>query len=280
MFVTLLSRRFTSGETSATKRKFKIPLLFILDEFDKLGKMDELEMNMGIHNGFGIHYFLIFQSINQLNKLYGKDHAFLAHCRNSIFFAPGAGEYDNAEQISKICGKESISKANISYSGGRGSAGYNSASISAQDQERNLINADEVMKLPLDRFILLVQGMPPYIGKKNVYYEDPVFRARMTEKPAFTNREEAVAAARATIDKLKKGPHWFDLASTVKKLEEEDEEPETRDLEIPDDQAAALMETFKDSNDEPDEPPNGSPGGDDGAEREVFASASIDNFLK
>ncbi|MDR1389523.1 MAG: type IV secretory system conjugative DNA transfer family protein [Treponema sp.] len=59
MFVTLFSRRFTGGETQATNRRFKVPLLFILDEFDKLGRMDELEMNMGIHNGFGIHYFLI-----------------------------------------------------------------------------------------------------------------------------------------------------------------------------------------------------------------------------
>jgi type IV secretion system protein VirD4 len=215
MFIILFSRRFTSGETQATNRKFKIPLLFILDEFDKLGRMDELEMNMGIHNGFGIHYFLIFQSINQLNKIYGKEHSFLAHCRNSIFFAPGAGEYDNAELISKICGKESISKTNISYSGGRGAGGYTNASISSQDQERNLINADEIMKLPLDRFILLVQGQPPYIGKKNVFYEDPVFTAKITKTPAFTDRKSAIKAAAATIRKIEKGGHWFDRKSPV-----------------------------------------------------------------
>jgi type IV secretion system protein VirD4 len=278
MFVTLFSRRFTSGETQATKRKFKIPLLFILDEFDKLGRMDELEMNMGIHNGFGIHYFLIFQSINQLNKIYTKDHSFLAHCRNTIFFAPGSGEYDNAELISKICGKESINRANISYSGNRGGGGFSNASISSQDQERNLINADEVMKLPLDRFILLVQGLPPYIGKKNVFYEDPVFKARMTEKPAFSNREEAVAIARHTIKKLREGPRWFDLVSVRKKMEQEETETETRDSEIPDDQAAALMEIFKD---ELDEDAGGSEAGYEAEETGAGESAfGIDNFLK
>jgi type IV secretory pathway TraG/TraD family ATPase VirD4 len=254
-----------------------VPLLFILDEFDKLGKMDELEMNMGIHNGFGIHYFLIFQSINQLNKIYTKDHSFLAHCRNSIFFAPGAGEYENAELISKICGKESVSRANISYSGGRGGAGYNSASISTQDQERNLINADEVMKLPLDSFILLCQGMPPYIGKKNVFYEDPVFKARMTGKPAFSNRKEAVAIARHTIKKLKEGPHWFDLAGEVQRLEQAGEEPETRDVEFPDDQAAAFMKDFQDD-DGPENPDAaaGTENPDSGDE----VPYGIDNFLK
>ena len=212
MFVILFSRKFTGGETQATNRKFKIPLLFILDEFDKLGKMDELEMNMGIHNGFGIHYFLIFQSLNQLNKIYGKDHSFLAHCRNSIFYAPGAGEYESAEMISKICGRESISKANISYSGNRGALGYNNSSLSSQDQERNLINADEIIKLPLDSFILMCQGLPPYIGKKNVYYQDKVFKDRLFD-PAFTNREQAHKLALSSIAKIKKR-RWYNTVST------------------------------------------------------------------
>jgi type IV secretion system protein VirD4 len=232
MFVILLSRRFTGGETQATNRKFKIPLLFVLDEFDKLGKMDELEMNMGIHNGFGIHYFLIFQSLNQLNKLYGKDHAFLAHCRNSIFYAPGAGELESAELISKICGRESISRANISYSGTRGALGFNSSSLSSQDQERNLINADELIKLPLDRCILICQGMPPYIGKKNVYYQDKVFAERLCG-PAFTSREEALALAKTTIAKIA-GRRWFDFKS---------ERP--REVDMSDEEAGALFEKLE-----------------------------------
>ena len=209
MFITLFSRKFTGGETDANNRKFKVPLLFILDEFDKLGRMDELEMNMGIHNGFGIHYFLIFQSLNQLNKIYTKDHSFLAHCRNSIFYAPGAGEMDSAEMISKICGKESISRTSVSYSGGKSSVGYNSRSLSDQEQERSLINADEIIKLPLNQFILICQGLPPYIGAKNVYYEDPFYMHKAKLPPAFTTREEAAKIAEKTVAKLKKR-RWFD----------------------------------------------------------------------
>jgi len=226
MFITLFSRRFTGGETQATNRKFKVPLLFILDEFDKLGRMDELEMNMGIHNGFGIHYFLIFQSLNQLTKIYTKDHSFLAHCRNSIFYAPGAGEYESAELISKICGRESISKANISYSGSRGALGYNNSNLSSQDQERNLINPDEIVKLPLDSFILICQGMPPYIGKKNVYYEDPVFKERLflDEKdkpiPLFSTREEALQRVVTTVKKIEKR-RWYMFKGTSQTKETE-----------------------------------------------------------
>jgi len=241
LFITLFSRKFTGGETSAGNRKFEVPVLFILDEFDKLGRMDELEMNMGIHNGFGIHYFLIFQSLNQLNKIYTKDHSFLAHARNTIIYAPGTGETDSAELVSKICGKESISRTNISYSGGKAQVGYSNKNISAQDQERNLINADEVMKLPLDQLILLCQGLPPYIGKKNVYYEDPVFQARMFP-PAFTTREEALKAAASTIKKLDKR-RWFDRGDNY------------RSVDMSDDEIADMWDKVGNLFNEPDEAP-------------------------
>jgi len=225
LFITFFSRKFTSGETSATKRKFEVPLLFILDEFDKLGRMDELEMNMGIHNGFGIHYFLIFQSLNQLNKIYTKDHSFLAHCKNSIFYAPGAGELDSAELISKILGKESVNLTSISYSGGKSQVGFSNKNLSSQERERNLMNADEIIKLPQDQFILICQGLPPYIGKKNVYYEDPLFKSRIqidpkTKQPlpAFATREEALNAAKSTIAKLNKR-RWFDRGDTYRSVE-------------------------------------------------------------
>jgi len=222
MFVTLFSRRFTSGETSAENRKFTVPLLFVLDEFDKLGRMDELEMNMGIHNGFGIHYFLIFQSLNQLNKIYTKDHSFLAHCRNSIFYAPGGGEIDSAELMSKILGKESISRAQISYSGGKTSVGFSSRNLSSQEQERNLMNADEIIKLPLDQLILICQGFPPYIGKKNVYYDEKLFKDRLFP-PAFTTREEAVKISKTTIAKLEKR-RWFDRGTIHQNTEMSDDD--------------------------------------------------------
>ena len=264
MFITLFSRRFTGGETSATNRKFKVPLLFILDEFDKLGKMDELEMNMGIHNGFGIHYFLIFQSLNQLNKIYTKDHSFLAHCRNSIFYAPGAGELESAELISKILGKESISRTNISYSGGKAQVGYSNKNISSQDQERNLMNADEIIKLPLDQFFLICQGQPPYIGKKNVYYEDPAFKDLSKLPPAFTDREGALKASASTVAKLNKR-RWFDHGETQ------------RSVEIAEDDIASMWEKLGGLYDEPDAPPPSHPGSEPAHD---FADTDIANFLK
>jgi type IV secretory pathway TraG/TraD family ATPase VirD4 len=134
---------------------------------------------------------------------------------------------------------ESISRANVSYSGGRGNVAYSNRSLSQQDQQRNLINADEVSKLPLDQAILICQGSPPAIIKKNVYYEDPVFKIRYQAdskdlKAAFTTREEAVSSAQDTIDKLN-GPHWFDLpgGTTAAPKPEQESEPDVEDDPAP-----------------------------------------------
>ena len=49
-----------------------------------------------------------------------------------------------------------------------------------------LINADELMKLEFSRCIVLLEGKPPYKGKKVVYYEDPRFKDKSFMKiPEF-----------------------------------------------------------------------------------------------
>jgi len=97
--------------------------------------------------------------------------------------------------------------------------------------DRNLINADEIMKLPLSNFILLCQGLPPYIGKKNVYYEDPIFTSRLLP-PAFTAREEAVKLAASSIRKIEKRLK----ASSIKRA------PETRGIEMDDDEILRMYD--------------------------------------
>jgi type IV secretion system protein VirD4 len=211
LFVMTFITRFSEGETRHDDRKLKVPLLLVLDEFDKLGKYGELQTGMGILAGYGIHFFLIIQSPNQLVDIYGKNHQFFAHCKNSILYAPG--EIESGKINSEMIGKESVWTASTSTSGSRFSVGLDNLNLSGNEKERNLINADEVMKLPPDQMILLTQGKPPYIGKKCVYYEDARFKGRLLE-PAFTTREGALGASRHNRGRAE-GEHWYDPPMTI-----------------------------------------------------------------
>ena len=207
LFIMLLIRKFTDGETQHDERKLKVPLLILLDEFDKLGKFNELQESMGILAGYGIHFLLIVQSPNQLIDIYGRNHQFFAHCKNILLFAPG--EIESGKTCSEMIGKESIWKANTSTSGTRFSVALDNLNISGGEQERNLINPDEVMKLPPDQLIILTQGKPPYIAKKCVYYEQSPFKDRLY-KPAFTDKKGAMKQCAHNVVRSS-SRQWFDL---------------------------------------------------------------------
>jgi type IV secretion system protein VirD4 len=150
MVIRLASRKFSLWKPKASYEG--ILVLFILDGFDELGRCDEIYSNMGIHNGYGIHYFLIIQSLLRLSYIYGKDHSFLENCRNTIFFTPC--DFESAERISGII---------------------------------DLLAPEQIMKLPMDEMILLSRGRSPYRGKKCVYYEDKRFK-KMAAVPPVSER--------------------------------------------------------------------------------------------
>lgn len=208
LFIMLLIRKFSDGETRHGERKMKIPLLIVLDEFDKLGKFSELQESMGILAGYGIHFLLIIQSPNQLVDIYGRNHQFFAHCKNIILFAPG--EIESGKTCAEMIGKESIWKSSTSTSGTRFAVGLDNLNISGGEQERNLINPDEVMKLPMDQFILLTQGKPPYIGKKCVYYEQSPFKERAGLPPAFEDKAGAMKQCAHNVVR-NAARKWFDM---------------------------------------------------------------------
>ena len=78
--------------------------------------------------------------------------------------------------FAEMIGKESVLKESISTSGSRYSTALNNLNESSQEVARDLINPDELMKLPPTEALILNQGMPPYIAKKVVYYMDSRFK--------------------------------------------------------------------------------------------------------
>lgn len=172
--ITFMIKKFSSGTTNANSVKLNIPCLFLLDEFPVLGYFPEIAQNMGILAGYGVTFFIVSQSLNQIVDVYGENHPFLDHCKTIILYAPG--NLKDAKQFSETIGNRSVLLDNISSSGNKYEAGFSNVSRSSQETQTSLINPDELMKLEFNRAIIFNQGMSPYKGKKVVYYEDPRFK--------------------------------------------------------------------------------------------------------
>lgn len=176
LLINFILNRFSSGEIrlGTKEKKLSHRLLFLLDEFPALGKGgQQIHNNLGVLAGYGITFYLICQSLSQLDTIYGKDHSFLSNCKTLMIYAPG--ELEPAKKFSEMIGKESVTKESISASGSRYAVAFNNLNASSQEVARDLINPDELMKLPPNQALIYNQGMPPYMAKKCVYYEDPRF---------------------------------------------------------------------------------------------------------
>jgi type IV secretion system protein VirD4 len=144
------------------------PVLYLLDEFAALGHLAPVERAMGLMAGYGVQLWPILQDMHQLKATYGKRAGtFLSNA--AVLQVFGVNDIDTAELIARSIGKTDARYTTRSWSEGKGSS---SEHISARD----LINADEIMRMPSGEMILLRQGQRPARVRKLRYHADPEFK--------------------------------------------------------------------------------------------------------
>lgn len=157
--------------------QIKFPVDMILDEITALGRMEIFAKSVGYLNGYGLNPYFIIQSFAQLRSVYGKDEAqtIIDCCHIKMAFPPKSQE--EAELLSKEIGN--ITEKTKSDSVGRGLFNNNQGSTSTSVTHRALFLPQEIKALGNDAVIMLAEGVPPAIGKKILYYNTPVFKARI-----------------------------------------------------------------------------------------------------
>jgi type IV secretion system protein VirD4 len=176
LLINFILNKFSRGEASYGSVSLKNKILFLLDEFPVLGAFPFLSDTLGILAGYGITFYIVVQALSQIKKIYGQDHTFLDNCKTVMVYAPG--KIEDTKTFTDMIGKESVLKESVSASGSRYSVSLNNINASSQEVARDLMNPDELMKLPPTEALILNQGMPPYIAKKCVYYADRRFMYR------------------------------------------------------------------------------------------------------
>jgi type IV secretion system protein VirD4 len=169
-----IGRRLTEIlETGRRRQK----LLLMLDEFAALGRLDFFESQLAFMAGYGIRSFLITQSLNQLERAYGPNHAILDNCHIRIAFS--TNDERTAKRVSDALGTATEMRAMKNYAGHRLSPWLGHLMVSRQETSRPLLTSGEVMQLSPNEAIVMVSGVPPVRALKVRYYEDPQFRSRV-----------------------------------------------------------------------------------------------------
>lgn len=164
---------------------FKRRALFMLDEVDLLGYMRLLEEARDRGRKYGISMMLLYQSLGQLERHFGRDGAvsWIDGCAFASYAAVKA--LDTARNISAQCGEMTVevkgSSRNIGWDT-KNSASRKSESVNFQ--RRPLIMPHEITQsMRKDEQIIIVQGHSPIRCGRAIY-----FRRKDMNEAAKANR--------------------------------------------------------------------------------------------
>jgi len=153
-------------------------VLFVMDEFPTLGKMEQFMNGIAYFRGYHVRLFLIIQDTEQLKGIYEEPgmNSFLSNATYRITFA--ANNIETANLISQLVGNKTVDSASQNKPK---FLDFNPASrsLNVSKAQRALLLPQEVIGLPRDEQILLIESQPPIKSKKIKYYEDPFFMKRV-----------------------------------------------------------------------------------------------------
>ena len=173
-----IGRRLTE-ELHAKQPRHRV--LFMLDEFPALGRLDFFESALAFMAGYGLKAFLIAQSLNQIEKAYGANNSILDNCHVRVSFA--TNDERTAKRVSDALGTATEMKAMKNYAGSRLSPWLGHLMVSRSETARPLLTPGEIMQLPPADEIVMVSGLHPIRARKARYYEDGRFTERVLSPP-------------------------------------------------------------------------------------------------
>jgi type IV secretion system protein VirD4 len=174
-----LTERYDAHHTDANARQ----LLFLLDEFPALGRLDFFESALAYLAAYGVRAFLVAQSLHQIDKAYGHNHSILDNCHVRVAFTPN--DERTAKRLSDTLGTSTQLRAQRNLSGRRLSAWLSHMTVSEQETPRPLLTPGEILQLPAGDALVMVSGRPPIRAAKLRYYADRNFLARRLAAPAL-----------------------------------------------------------------------------------------------
>lgn len=186
--------------------KPQYPILFMLDEIAALGRLTMVEQAYGLMAGFGMQLWGIVQDLSQLEKLYEKGwQTFVANSGVLQYF--GSRDLKTAEYFSWLCGittvktfssqigqsvSDTMSWTAREFGGGSHTSGTSSSGTTGQSA-RALVMPDELMTMPPDSQLLIIERLPPVYAVRVNWRTDPVLKTLGVDIVAEAARQTAPA---------------------------------------------------------------------------------------
>ncbi len=185
-FLSFLTQSIFFSLISRLPDKSKEPyqVLAILDEFPALGRMDAVKEGMGYFAGYNVVPMLLCQDTSQLYDIYG-EHGGTALLSSMVRIYYACNNEKTAQSVSTQCGNRTARSVSRSSSVTFRTARNDMGTINKSQTKVPLITPEEIMQLPADEQIILVERHYPVRCKKLNFLTDKAFAGRVLPPAAL-----------------------------------------------------------------------------------------------
>jgi type IV secretion system protein VirD4 len=185
------------------------PVMIMLDEFDRLGKMPIVAESIKTLRSFGGNLAIVTQTIPALDEIYGENtrRSLQGGAGVKLYLTPS--EQKTIEELSQAVGK--TTKRVITRSRAVGRNPFEGRSVSERTEDTPLLTEDQARRMDLDEVILVIDAQMPIRARRIKYFEDPALKAlHAGQAGSFPypdedglRRDRQMTETRETVEKLK-----------------------------------------------------------------------------
>ena len=150
------------------------PVMIMLDEFNRLGKMPIVVESIEMLRSYKGHLAIVTQTIPALDEIYGENtrRALQGNAGVKLYLTPS--DEKTVEELSKAVGK--TTKKVVTRSRAIGKNPFEGRSQSVRTEEVSLLPEDEARRLPLDEIVMVIDAQMPIRARRIEYFNDPFFK--------------------------------------------------------------------------------------------------------
>ena len=161
------------------RRKVKAPVLLVLDEFVRMGRMEQIINIANVAAGAGVEALFVTQDTGQVEKAYGLNDArsIFGSCITKRVF--NLNDIETAEWAARHLGESTVYSQQIR----EGKAPNEGRDFSYSEQRKKLMTAEQITGMKADELLLLVGNRNPLRAKQNLYFKSKTYGGRFDQNP-------------------------------------------------------------------------------------------------
>lgn len=151
------------------------PVMILLDEFDRLGRMPIVAESIKTLRSYGAHLALVTQTIPALDEIYGENTRLSLQGGAGVKLYLTPSDQKTVAELSQSVGR--TTKRVISRSHPLGPHTLKSRTLTERTEDAPLLSEDQARTMSLEDVVLVIDAQSPIRAKRIKYYEDPLLRA-------------------------------------------------------------------------------------------------------